>query len=219
MSARCPNLFGRPAALLRSLSPVPISPNTVCVSASACDPWGEAPGAKGADTRKKLLTRSLRRSERSFVECSAVATGGRATAFLRVVARRCEAARGVGRPCLASVSRFGCDGFISQAITLGSMVLSQQVHSPLASFSHRRLTCRNFAPARPRRICMSALPAQFGPHSAIGGALYRDVPHSAVCASLAATAAPDARQQQQRQQQQQQQPPLPHCRRCFFLPL
>ena len=113
MSARCPNLFGRPAALLRSLSPVPISPNTVCVSASACDPWGEAPGAKGADTRKKLLTRSLRRSERSFVECSAVATGGRATAFLRVVARRCEAARGVGRPCLASVSRFGSDGFIS----------------------------------------------------------------------------------------------------------
>ena len=93
----------------------------------------------------ELITRSLRRGERSFVECSAVATGGRATAFLRVVARRCEAARGVGRPCLAFVSRFGCDGFISQAITLGSMVLSQQVHSPLASFSHRRLTCRNFA--------------------------------------------------------------------------
>ena len=137
MSARCPNLFGRPAALLRSLSPVPISPNTVCVSASACDPWGEAPGAKGADTRKKLLTRSLRRSERSFVECSAVATGGRATAFLRVVARRCEAARGVGRPCLASVSRFGCDGFISQALGIdrafaaGAFAIGELLASPI----------------------------------------------------------------------------------------
>ena len=140
MSAGCPNLFGRPAALLRSLSPVPISPNTVCVSASACDPWGEAPGAKGADTRKKLLTRSLRRSERSFVECSAVATGGRATAFLRVVARRCEAARGVGRPCLASVSRFGSDGFISPtfinsaidgAFAAGAFAIGELLASPI----------------------------------------------------------------------------------------